>query len=345
MSRVAVVGATGYTGFELLRLLASHGGVEISALTSETYAGKEVGEVFPALSKVTSGRFQNFEHTVCRGADIVFCCLPHRTAMNTVPGLLEGGSRMVDLSADFRLRDPSVYEHWYQTEHICPELIPEAVYGLPELYREKIRNTKLVANPGCYPTGAIIVLVPLLRAEMIIPSSIVIDAKSGVSGAGRKADLGLQFSEVNEGFKAYGIASHRHTPEIEQELSAASGREVRVSFTPHLVPMTRGILSTIYVEARSGTSEEEGRDALAQAYGSEPFIRLMPKGEFPNVSQVAGSNFLDIGLTLDERTGRFVIVTAIDNLVKGASGAAVQNMNIMLGLAETQGLAHPGFWV
>ncbi len=345
MFRVAVVGATGYTGFELLRLLASHGGVEIGALTSETYSDREVGEVFPAFSKVISKRLQKFDPALCRETDLVFCCLPHRTAMNTVPALLEGGRRVVDLSADFRLRDSAVYESWYKTDHICPERIGEAVYGIPEIYREKIRDAKLVANPGCYPTGAIIALSPLLRAGLIRSSSIIIDAKSGVSGAGRKADLGIQFSEVNERFKAYGIATHRHTPEIEQELSAAAGGEVRVSFTPHLVPMTRGILSTIYAEADDGADAAAARGALEETYGGEPFVRLMPAGEFPNVSQVAGSNFIDIGLTLDERTGRFVIVTAIDNLVKGASGAAVQNMNLMLGLPEAQGLAHPGFWV
>ncbi|MBT4429658.1 MAG: N-acetyl-gamma-glutamyl-phosphate reductase [Nitrospinaceae bacterium] len=345
MYRIAVVGATGYTGFELLRLLASHGGVEVGALTSETYSGKEIGEVFPALAKIVTCRLQKFEPEVCEGADIVFCCLPHRTAMNTVPGLLDRGHRVVDFSADFRLRDHAVYEQWYKTEHVCPERIPEAVYGIPELYRDEIRGAKLVANPGCYPTGAILALAPLLRAGIVVSSLIVIDAKSGVSGAGRKAALDFQFSEVNEGFKAYGIGTHRHTPEIEQELSVALGGELRVSFTPHLVPMTRGILSTIYVEAAGGATEESARAALQEAYGNEAFIRLMPQGAFPNVSQVAGSNFLDIGLTFDERTGRFVIVTAIDNLVKGASGAAVQNMNILLGLTETQGLVHPGFWV
>ncbi len=345
MFRVAVVGATGYTGFELLRLLASHGGVDIGVLTSETYSDREVEEVFPAFSKVISKRLQKFDPAACREADLVFCCLPHRTAMNTVPVLLEGGSRIVDLSADFRLRDSSVYEEWYKTEHVCPERIGEAVYGIPELYREEIRGAKLVANPGCYPTGAIVALTPLLRSDLIRPSSIVIDSKSGVSGAGRKADLDLQFSEVNERLKAYGIATHRHTPEIEQELSVASGEEVRVSFTPHLVPMTRGILSTIYAEAKDGAGAAEARGALREAYGDEPFVRLMPEGEFPNVSQVAGSNFIDIGLTLDKRTGRFVIVTVLDNLVKGASGAAVQNMNLMLGLPETQGLTHPGFWI
>jgi N-acetyl-gamma-glutamyl-phosphate reductase len=304
-----------------------------------------VGEVFPAFAKVISKKLQKYDAVLCREADLVFCCLPHRTAMNTVPALLEGSARVVDLSADFRLRDSSVYEAWYKTEHICPERIGEAVYGLPELYREKIVKTKLVANPGCYPTGAIVALTPLLREGLIRPASIVIDAKSGVSGAGRKADLGLQFSEVNERFMAYGIGTHRHTPEIEQELTVASGQEVRVSFTPHLVPMTRGILSTIYAEANNGTSAAKARAALKEAYGEEPFVRLMPEGEFPNVSQTAGSNFIDIGLALDERTGRFVIVTAIDNLVKGASGSAIQNMNLMLGLPETQGLAHPGYWI
>ncbi len=345
MFRAAVVGATGYTGFELLRLLASHGGVALGALTSETYAGKEAGEVFPALASVVRGKFQKFEPSLCEGMDLVFCCLPHRVAMTSVPDLLERGARVVDFSADFRLQDLSVYEAWYKTSHACPERVSQAVYGLPELHRERIRKARLVANPGCYPTGAIVALYPLLKSRLIRPSSIVIDAKSGVSGAGRKADLELQFCEVNERFRAYGVATHRHTPEIEQELSAAAGGPVRVSFTPHLVPMTRGILSTIYADAQPGATAGRARQALRDFYDGEPFIRFMPEGAFPDVSQVAGSNFLDIGLTLDERTGRYVLVTAIDNLVKGASGAAVQNMNLMLGLPETQGLAHPGFWM
>ena len=345
MHRVGVMGATGYTGFELLRLLASHGEVEFGALTSETYAGKEVGEVFPALAGVIRGRFEKFEPTVFKGLDLVFCCLPHRVAMNSVPALVDMGLKVVDFSADFRIQDAAVYTAWYKTPHVCPERISQAVYGIPELYRERIRKAKLVANPGCYPTGAILGLYPLVKARFIRPGSIIVDAKSGVSGAGRKAELSLQFAEVNERFRAYGIATHRHTPEIEQEISAMAGEAIKVSFTPHLVPMTRGILSTIYAEAQAGVTAARARQAFKDAYDGEPFMRLMPEGAYPDVSQVAGSNFLDIGLTLDERTGRFVIVTAIDNLVKGASGAAVQNMNLMLGLKETQGLAHPGFWM
>ena len=345
MPKIAVVGATGYTGFELLRLLGSHGGVEVMALTSETYAGKSVDEVFPALASVHDGALVKFELAVCEGADIVFCCLPHRVAMNTVPSLLDAGLRVVDFSADYRLRDFGVYEAWYKTEHTSPERIADAVYGVPELYREEVRKARLVANPGCYPTGAILALAPLLRARLINPDSIIVDAKSGVSGAGRKADLSIQFSEVNEGFKAYGVGTHRHTPEIEQELSAALGEAVQVSFTPHLAPMTRGILSTIYAAGEGGADASSVRAALRDAYADEPFFRLMPEGAFPNVTQVAGSNYVDIGLTHDERTSRFIIVAAIDNLVKGASGAAVQNMNLMLGFPETQGLLHPGFWM
>ncbi|MDA0999380.1 MAG: N-acetyl-gamma-glutamyl-phosphate reductase [bacterium] len=345
MYRVAVVGATGYTGFELLRLLASHGGVEVGALTSETYTGKEVGEVFPSLVSHFPQKFQKLDPADFKGFDLIFACLPHRVAMNSIPALLETGARIVDFSADYRLRDPKVYEAWYKTEHVSTDLIPEAVYGIPELYRDAIKKARLVANPGCYPTGAILALSPLLRAGLIEGNSIVIDAKSGVSGAGRKADLDLQFSEVNERFKAYGVGNHRHTPEIEQELSLAAGAEVRVSFTPHLVPITRGILSTIYAAGTPGASTERARAALRDAYDGEPFIRLMPEGAFPNVSQVSGSNFVDVGLTFDERVGRFIVVTAIDNLVKGASGAAVQNMNLMLGLTESQGLLHPGFWL
>ena len=345
MPKIAVVGATGYTGFELLRLLGSHGGVEVMALTSETYAGEKVDEVFPALASVHDRTLVKFELSVCEGADLVFCCLPHRVAMNTVPSLLEAGHRVVDFSADYRLRDFGVYEAWYKTKHTSPERIADAVYGVPELYREDIKKARLVANPGCYPTGAILSLAPLLRAGLIKPDSIIVDAKSGVSGAGRKADLGLQFGEVNEGFKAYGVGNHRHTPEIEQELSVALGDVVQVSFTPHLAPMTRGILSTIYAGGEGGADASAVRAALRDAYADEPFIRLMPEGALPNVTQVAGSNYVDIGLVYDERTSRFIVVVAIDNLVKGASGAAVQNMNLMLGLPETQGLLHPGFWM
>lgn len=345
MPRVAVVGATGYTGFELLRLLGSHGGVEVAALTSETYAGKRVEQVFPALASVMEGGLERFSPAVCEGADLVFCCLPHRVAMSRVPALLDAGRRVVDFSADYRLRDVGAYEAWYKTQHASPERIPDAVYGMPELYRGRIRRARLVANPGCYPTGAILALVPLLRAGLIRRETIIVDAKSGVSGAGRKADLALQFSEVNEGFRAYGVGSHRHTPEIEQELSAAVGEEVRISFTPHLAPMTRGILSTIYAGSAGAADAPAAWAALRDAYADEPFVRLMPGGALPNVTQVAGSNYLDIGLAHDERTARFVIVAAIDNLVKGASGAAVQNMNLMLGLPETQGLLHPGLWM
>lgn len=345
MYRVAVVGATGYTGFELLRLLASHGGVEVGALTSENHAGKKVSEVFPSLVSHFPQEFQKLDPGELKGFDLIFACLPHRVAMHSIPALLETGARVVDFSADYRLRDPKVYEAWYETEHVSADLIPEAVYGIPELYREEIKKAKLVANPGCYPTGAILALSPLLRAGLLKNDSIIIDAKSGTSGAGRKADLDLQFSEVNERFKAYGVGTHRHTPEIEQELSLAAGSEVRVSFTPHLVPITRGILSTIYAAGAPGASAEKARAALQGAYHEEPFIRLMPEGAFPNVSQVSGSNFMDMGLIFDERVGRFVVVTAIDNLVKGASGAAVQNMNLMLGLTESQGLLHPGFWL
>ncbi len=345
MPKIAVVGATGYTGFELLRLLAAHGDVEVAALTSETYAGERVEEVFPALASVLDGALVKFSLSACEGADLVFCCLPHRVAMNTVPSLLEAGHRVVDFSADYRLRDAGIYETWYRTTHTSPERIADAVYGMPELYREAIEKARLVANPGCYPTGAILALAPLLRGGIVKPHSIVVDAKSGVSGAGRKAALALQFCEVNEGLRAYGVGNHRHTPEIEQELSAVLGEAVRVSFTPHLVPMTRGILSTIYAEGEGAADAAAARAVLRDSYVDEPFVRLMPDGALPGVMQVAGSNYVDVGLVHDERTGRFVVVAAIDNLVKGASGAAVQNMNLMLGLPETQGLLQPGFWM
>jgi N-acetyl-gamma-glutamyl-phosphate reductase len=352
MLRVAIVGASGYTGIELIRLLSNHPKVEITAVTSEQSAGKSIASVFPSLSKVFEKTLEHISiEGIAQKADLIFTALPHQKAMGVVPQFLKMGKRVIDLSADFRIKDAATYGAWYE-EHKAPELLKEAVYGLPELHRAEIKDARLVANPGCYPTSAILALAPLLKNRLIDTSSIVIDSKSGVSGAGRSATQDTHFPEVNEGFKAYKVAEHRHTPEIEQELSILSGSPVTVSFTPHLLPATRGILSTIYaslISREPALSEVEGSavgslddngimDLYREFYKNERFVRVYPKGAFPNINNVRGSNFCDVGLKLDKRTNRVVIVSAIDNLTKGASGQAVQNMNVMYGFQEDTAL-------
>ena len=339
MIKVAIVGASGYTGVELIRLLSNHPEVEIAAVTSEQSAGKSVASIFPSLTGVFEKTLEPLlVENISGKADLIFTALPHQKAMEVVPHFLKAGKKVIDLSADFRIKDAATYGVWYE-EHKAPELLKEAVYGLPELHRAEIKNTRLVANPGCYPTSAILALAPLLKNNYIDPSTIVIDSKSGVSGAGRAATQDTHFPEVNEGFKAYKVAEHRHTPEIEQELSALAGSSVTVSFTPHLLPINRGILSTIYASVKGDENEDSILALYNEFYAGEKFIRLHPKGSFPNISSVKGSNFCDIGLKLDKRTNRIVIISVIDNLVKGASGQAVQNMNIMYGFPEDTGLA------
>ena len=290
-------------------------------------------------------KFDKFIVENCKDLDLVFCCLPHKVSMNIVPSLLKQGNRVVDFSADYRLKDQKIYESWYEIEHASPELIEKAVYGMPELYRKEIQESQLIANPGCYPTGAILGLVPLAKKGLINPSSIVVDSKSGVSGAGRKESLQFQFSEIEQGFKAYSIANHRHTPEIEQELSNAFGNDVKITFTPHLIPVTRGIFSTIYFEASKKVELPLINETLSEFYAEESFVRIFENQENLDISQVIGTNFVDIKVTFDERTNRYIMVTVIDNLVKGASGAAVQNMNVMLKIPERKGLPDAGFWI
>ncbi len=343
MLRIAVAGATGYAGGELLRILAAHPEVEIVRLTSETFAGRTLGEVLPAFQGVIEAELAPLDPaTVGEGADLVFTALPHRSAMSAVPAVLASGKKVVDFSADYRLKLPDVYETWYGTKHTDAARLDEAVYGLPELHRQAIRDARLVANPGCYPTGAILALAPLLRDDLIEPASIVVDAKSGVSGAGRQNKTEFSFCEVNESVRAYSLGVHRHTPEIEQELSGAAGSAVTLTFAPHLIPMNRGILSTCYARRKEGVGAPELDASFDRAYGGEPFVRLMPPGRVPSTDQVRGSNFTDLGFALDDRTGRVVVVSALDNLTKGAAGAAVQNMNLMAGLPETIGLAPTG---
>ncbi|MCM2264621.1 MAG: N-acetyl-gamma-glutamyl-phosphate reductase [Desulfuromonadales bacterium] len=338
MHKVAVIGASGYTGVELLRLLAGHPQVTVICVTSRQQAGQALGEVFPSLAGIYDLTFEAVEPAaLAERAELVFLAVPHQAAMGMVPELLAAGCRVIDLSADYRLRDAAVYAEWYEP-HETPELLTEAVYGLPELYREQVRGTRLVANPGCYPTSVALALTPLLRNQLIDPATIIVDSKSGTSGAGRAAKVDTLYCEVNEGFKAYGLPRHRHTPEIEQTLSDVAGRPVTISFTPHLVPVNRGILSTCYASLTGVSSLPELLNIYRQAYAGEPFVRILPEGRLPNVSQVRGSNFCDIGLAVDPRTRRVIVVAAIDNLVKGAAGQALQNMNLMLGLKESEGL-------
>jgi N-acetyl-gamma-glutamyl-phosphate reductase len=338
MLRVGIVGATGYTGFELVRLLLGHPEAEISILTSRKYAGDPISEVFPALRGRMESLCRNARmEEVAEESDFIFSAVPHKTAMEVIPLFYERGKRVVDLSADFRFRDHRVYEKWYQ-RHTCPELLKVSVYGLPELYRNRIEGARIVGNPGCYPTGALLPLIPLIKRGIIAHEKIVIDSKSGVSGAGRELSLETQFSEVNEGLKAYKILEHRHCPEIEQELSGLAGHPLSVVFIPHLIPMSRGILTTIYCELARDESTETALKWVEDFYGEAPFVRVCPLGKFPNTLDVRGSNFCDIGLKVDQQRGKLIAISAIDNLMKGASGQAIQNMNIMCDFPESTGL-------
>jgi N-acetyl-gamma-glutamyl-phosphate reductase len=339
MITVAIVGASGYTGLELIRLLDRHPEVEITSVTSEQSAGKPVADLFPTLRGRCDLLLEALDPaTIAAKAELIFTALPHQAAMAVVPSFLAAGRKVIDLSADYRLHDPAVYGAWYEP-HKNPELLQAAVYGLPELRRDTIRSACLVANPGCYPTSIILGLKPLLDAGLIDPASLIVDSGSGVSGAGRAAKVDSLYCEINEGFKAYGVGgSHRHTPEIEQELSELAGQTVAITFTPHLVPMDRGILSTIYAAPQRALTTDELVALYAKAYQDEPFVRPLPKGQFPNTAFVRGSNFCDVGVTLDSRTNRVIVVSAIDNLVKGASGQAIQNMNLLYDFPETQGL-------
>jgi N-acetyl-gamma-glutamyl-phosphate reductase len=341
-SKIGVLGASGYTGSELVRLLVRHPQVEIALLTADRKAGQDMRAVFPQFSHLDLPKLVSIESIDWKSAslDLVFGALPHATTQTVIQDLLGKAPTMkvVDLSADFRLSDPAGYARWYGHEHHATALQKEAVYGLVEIYRDKIRPARLVANPGCYTSCAQLPLIPLIKAKAIDLDEIVVDAKSGMTGAGRAAKENMLFSEVSEGFHAYGVGHHRHMAELDQEFSAAAGREVIVTFTPHLVPMNRGILSTIYVRGLGGRSPEDLHAALASFYGKEPFVHVLPFGELPQTRHVRGSNMTYIGVANDRIKGRAIIVSALDNLVKGASGQAVQNMNLMLGFPETTGL-------
>jgi N-acetyl-gamma-glutamyl-phosphate reductase len=335
--RIGILGASGYTGAELLRLLARHPGVELRLLTADRQAGKPLAEIFPHLGGLELPELVKIEAADWSSIDLAFCCLPHGTTQQVIAGLPRD-LKVVDLSADFRLADPAVYAKWYGHEHQALALQPEAVYGLTELARAAVAKARLVANPGCYPTSAQLPLVPLLESGEIESRDIIIDAKSGVSGAGRDAKQQNLYGEVAEGIHAYGIASHRHAPEIEQGLSQAAGSPVVVNFTPHLMPMSRGILSTIYVKLANGSTADDLRSRLRARYAGEAFVRVLPAGQSPATRHVRGSNHCLIGVFADRMPGRAILVSVIDNLVKGASGQAVQNMNLMTGWPETTAL-------
>jgi len=341
-AKIGVLGASGYTGSELVRLLVRHPQVEIALLTADRKAGQEMRDVFPQFSHLALPKLISIESIDWKaaGLDLVFGALPHATTQTVIRDLLDKApkTKVVDLSADFRLSDPAAYARWYGHEHHATELQKEAAYGLVEIHRDKIKSARLVANPGCYTSCAELPLIPLIRAKAIDLDEIVVDAKSGMTGAGRAAKENMLFSEVSEGFHAYGVGHHRHMAELDQEFSAAAGRDIIVSFTPHLVPMNRGILSTIYVRGLGGKTPEDLHAVLTSFYGQEPFVHVLPFGQMPQTRHVRGSNMTYIGVANDRIKGRAIIGSALDNLVKGASGQAMQNMNLLLGFPETMGL-------
>ena len=338
MIRVGVIGATGYAGAELVRILCGHPDIELTIVTSRQYAGVNYDQVYPSMTGVIDLVCQELSvDSICDRTDVVFTALPHKLPMKIVPELIERGQKVIDLSADFRFKDVATYESFYQL-HTAGDLLEKSVYGLCEIYFDTIKNAVLIGAPGCYPTSVLLLLVPLLKSNLIDINNIVADSKSGVSGAGRTLSLSTHFCEVNESFKAYKVAEHRHNPEMEEVLSLEAGKPVKITFVPHLVPMTRGILTTIYTTPVKNVGHEEIRNCFTSFYTDRAFIRICPDNRLPNTLHVRGSNYCDIGFKLDARNNRLILISAIDNLVKGAAGQAVQNMNIMLGLDETAGL-------
>jgi N-acetyl-gamma-glutamyl-phosphate reductase len=350
--KISIIGSTGYAGKELVKILINHQNVELVHLVSSSYAGKNIAEIFPDfLNKLDKKLISYNLDIVSQDSDLVFTALPHTVSMEITPGLLEKGVKVVDLSADYRIKDSAVYQEWYKKEpnQISKELLLEAVYGLPEIYLNKIKDASLVANPGCYPTSVILGIAPLLKHHFVELVGIIIDSKSGTSGAGRKLSSDLQFAECNENFKAYNIIRHNHIPEIEQELSSIyfnennhkqkqQETEIKVSFTPHLLPINRGILSTCYLDLRGSKKEEEVLEIYQKYYQKAPFVRIFNPPNFPEIKFVTGTNYCDIGFAIDKRVGKIKVISVIDNLLKGAAGQAVQNMNIMSGFPETCGL-------
>ncbi len=337
--RIAVVGARGYTGGELLRILLSHPGANIVHVTSESNAGRSLGEVHPFLRGRLNLVLEKFNaRALAADSDVAFFALPHGVGSKSIAEYVKSGKKAIDLSADFRIRDLRTYETTYKSRHASPGLLKKAVYGLPELFREKISRATVVANPGCYATTTILALAPPLKRNLLKPGSVVVSAASGVSGAGKKLDPMYLYCEATENFQAYSPVKHRHVPEIEQALGDHAGREVSLTFVPHLAPMARGIHVTATGDLRRRTTAAALRRVYQEAYGSERFVRLLPEGRWPQTKDVAGTNCVDINVTVDERHGRAVVLAALDNLFKGAAGQAVQNMNLLFGLHEAEGL-------
>ncbi|MEX1670277.1 N-acetyl-gamma-glutamyl-phosphate reductase [Zhongshania guokunii] len=339
MLKVGIVGGTGYTGVELLRLLATHAEAEVVMITSRAEDGVAVDELFPSLRGAMDLRFSTPDVAALASCDVVFFATPHNVAMNMVPELLAAGTRVIDLSADFRITDADLWSKWYHEKHVCPDVLATAVYGLPERNIAKIRDAKLIACPGCYPTAVQLGLIPLLERKLIDPSRLIVSAASGVSGAGRQAKIDNLFTELSESFKAYGVGGHRHLPEIEQELALAANGPVNLTFTPHLLPQVRGIHATMYTELLDPTvSLDELQSLFEERYADAPFVDVMPLGSTPQTRTVRGSNMCRLALHRPQNRNTVVVLSAIDNLVKGASGQAIQNMNLMFGLPETMGL-------
>lgn len=339
MIKAGIIGATGYAGAELVRLLAGHKEVDIVWYGSRSYINDNYANVYRNFCKIVDARcLDDNLGELADQADVIFTATPQGFLASVLTEEILEKTKVIDLSADFRIKDVAVYEKWYGIEHKSPQFLAEAVYGLCEINREKIRGARLVANPGCYTTCSILTAYPLAREGLIDMDTLIVDAKSGTSGAGRGAKVPNLFCEVNENIKAYGVATHRHTPEIEEQLGYAAGRPVTLSFTPHLVPMNRGILATEYASLKEMVSWEEVKKIYEKYYGKETFIRVLDQGVCPETKWVEGSNYVDIGFQIDPRTGRIILMGAIDNLVKGAAGQAVQNMNLLFGLPETQGL-------
>ncbi len=339
--KAGLVGVTGYTGMELARLMVHHSSMELVRTTSRSEAGKKLADIYPFLNRLPLGELTITlpdAADLAEECDVVFLAVPHKTAMEIAAELLEAGVKVVDLSADFRINDKATYEEWYQVEHTRADLLGEAVYGLPELYLDKIMGARLIANPGCYPTSSILGLAPALSAGLVETDNIVIDAKSGASGAGRGAKVGNLFCEVADSFRAYGLPSHRHTPEIEQEISKLAGTGITVSFNTHLLPIDRGILSTIYTRLKGETDLDAVHKLYTDFYADKPLVRVLPKGQLPETRFVRGTVFCDIGLVVDPRTNRLIILSAIDNLCRGASGQALMNANLICGLDIDEGL-------
>ena len=346
MIKVGIVGAAGYAGAELVRLLLGHPQAEIVHLAADSSAGSRMEDLYGNLKGTLSMPLKEMDaKALTQDCDIVFTALPHVVSAKTVPQFLKDGTKVIDLSGDFRYRDAAVYEQWYGHAHPHPDLLKTAVYGMPELYKENIRTAQIVGNPGCYTTCSILALAPAIQAGIVYPNGIIIDAKSGVTGAGRKPTQDLHFCEVQDNFKAYKVTGHRHTSEIEQELSILNRAPLTLTFTPHLLPVKRGILATVYAPLTKTMTHEQISELYAEFFAGQPFVVLHGKGSLPELKHVTGSNYLHIGFEVDSRTNRIIIVAALDNLIKGAAGQAVQNMNLMFGLDETLGLKQVAYYL